>query len=70
MTQRVVKSVSLMERWRTWAPVVVLFMLCVIITTVSPNFLSLGNFFAAAEQCGDPGGFNHGHDLHHPDGQH
>lgn len=44
MTQRVVKSVSLMERWRTWAPVVVLFMLCVIITTVSPNFLSLGNF--------------------------
>lgn len=44
MTQRVVKSVSLIERWRTWAPVVVLFMLCVIITTVSPNFLSLGNF--------------------------
>lgn len=44
MTQRVAKSVSLIERWRTWAPVVVLFMLCVIITTVSPNFLSLGNF--------------------------
>jgi ribose transport system permease protein len=44
MTQKVAKSVSLMERWRTWAPVVVLFMLCVIITTVSPNFLSLGNF--------------------------
>ncbi len=44
MTQKVAKSVSLIERWRTWAPVVVLFMLCVIITTVSPNFLSLGNF--------------------------
>jgi ribose transport system permease protein len=44
MTQKVAKSVSLIERWRTWAPVVVLFMLCVIITAVSPNFLSLGNF--------------------------
>ena len=44
MTQKVAKSVSLIERWRTWAPVVVLFMLCVIITAVSPNFLSFGNF--------------------------
>jgi ribose transport system permease protein len=44
MAQRVAKSVGLIERWRTWAPVVVLFILCVIITIVSPNFLSLGNF--------------------------
>ncbi len=34
----------MIERWRTWAPVVVLFILCAVITIVSPNFLSLGNF--------------------------
>ncbi len=34
----------MIERWRTWAPVVVLFILCAVITIFSPNFLSLGNF--------------------------
>ena len=37
-------GLSLIERWRTWAPVVVLFILCAVITIFSPNFLSLGNF--------------------------
>jgi ribose transport system permease protein len=33
-------------RWRlaSWAPVVVLILLCVIITFINPNFLSFGNF--------------------------
>lgn len=38
------KTRSLIERWRTWAPVAVLLILCVFITIISPNFLSLGNF--------------------------
>ncbi len=44
MARKVAKSVSLIERWRTWAPVAVLLLLCFVITIVSPNFLSLGNF--------------------------
>ncbi|CAN5234708.1 ABC transporter permease [soil metagenome] len=38
------KTGGLVERWRTWAPVAVLLILCAFITIISPNFLSLGNF--------------------------
>ena len=35
-----------MRRWRlaSWAPLIVLVLLCAIITAINPNFLSFGNF--------------------------
>ena len=40
-------------RWRfaTWAPVVVLVLLCALITLISPNFLSAGNFVRIAQSA-------------------
>ena len=40
------KPVTRVRRWRmaSWAPVIVLILLCVIITAINPNFLTFGNF--------------------------
>ena len=38
------KAIGRLARWRSWAPVVVLALLCVIISVINPNFLSFGNF--------------------------
>lgn len=35
---------GLTKRWRNWAPVIVLLIICLFISIISPNFLSLGNF--------------------------
>lgn len=45
------KSRASRRRWRTasWAPIVVLFLLCAIISGINPNFLSLGNFQRIAQ---------------------
>ena len=44
--------------------------LCILISLFNGNFLTVGNFVAAAEFRGDPDRALHGRDLHHPDGQH
>ena len=39
-------QLRLARRWRvaSWAPVIVLVLLCAIITAINPNFLTFGNF--------------------------
>jgi ribose transport system permease protein len=41
-----VKTPAVLRRWRvaSWAPVVVLVLLCLIIALINPNFLTFGNF--------------------------
>ena len=45
-TQAARQPVRRARRWRvaSWAPVIVLILLCAIITAINPNFLSFGNF--------------------------
>jgi ribose transport system permease protein len=45
VAQHAKQPVRRVRRWRiaSWAPVIVLFLLCVIITAINPNFLTFGN---------------------------
>src|SRR6185436_18688630 len=44
--QSAAQPVQRVRRWRiaSWAPVIVLILLCAIISTINPNFLTFGNF--------------------------
>src|SRR5437868_3220900 len=47
-------SMSYLEQWRRWAPLVVLLALCILIGLFSPNFLSLGNFIRLLNSAAIP----------------
>ena len=38
----------------TWAPVIVLALLCMIIAVINPNFLSIGNFVRMSQEAAIP----------------
>src|SRR6186713_438947 len=46
LAQSAAQPARRVRRWRiaSWAPVIVLVLLCAIITAINPNFLSFGNF--------------------------
>ena len=46
LAQTAIQPVRRVRRWRiaSWAPVIVLVLLCAIITAINPNFLTFGNF--------------------------
>jgi ribose transport system permease protein len=44
MHARSVKTSTIVEQWRRWAPLAVLIALCVLVTLFNTNFLSTGNF--------------------------
>ena len=49
-----VESIPLLTRWRSWAPVVVLLALCVLIRAFSPNFLSVSNLIGLLNSASIP----------------
>jgi ribose transport system permease protein len=49
-----VESISILTRWRSWAPVAVLLALCILIRLFSPNFLSVSNFVGLLNSASIP----------------
>jgi len=56
MAPTVAVQVRPRRRWRmaTWAPVIVLALLCMIIAVINPNFLSIGNFVRMSQEAAIP----------------
>lgn len=48
------KKIAIIERWRTWAPVVVLLALCIFISLFNTNFLSISNFLRLLNSAAIP----------------
>ena len=63
-------QISRTRRWRmaTWAPVLVLILLSVIITVINPNFLSFGNFVRISQAAMIPLVLGARRHVHHPHG--
>ena len=61
---------SMRRRWRlaSWAPVLVLILLCAVISAINPNFLDLRQLRPHRPGGDDPAGARPRRDLRHPDG--
>ena len=48
------QSSPLLARWRNWAPITVLLVICILISVLSPNFLSFSNFVGLINSASIP----------------